>query len=97
MEFVPPVMMMPGPDSIYTPVQKSGATSDLDDLADKFGDEEPGILSDCNPKRFDRRQVNRALGKLVAGSYEEAVDEIHSPAVDRIPRRAATQRPSPDD
>jgi hypothetical protein len=27
MEFVPPVMMMPGPDSIYTPVQKSGATS----------------------------------------------------------------------
>jgi hypothetical protein len=29
MEFVPPVMMMPGPESIYTPVQKSGATSDL--------------------------------------------------------------------
>src|ERR1017187_2108791 len=73
------------------------SAEDLDDLADKFGDEEPGILSDCNPKRFDRRQVNRALGKLVAGSYEEAVDEIHSPAVDRIPRRAATQRPSPDD
>src|ERR1700694_87526 len=27
MDFVPPVMMMPGPKSIYTPVQKSGATS----------------------------------------------------------------------
>jgi hypothetical protein len=27
MEFVPPVMKMPGTKSIYTPVQKNGATS----------------------------------------------------------------------
>jgi pRiA4b ORF-3-like protein len=46
--------------------------------------------------RFDRRQVNRALSKLATGSYAEALDEIHNPGVDRIPRRAATQRPDPD-
>jgi hypothetical protein len=55
------------------------------------------VLSDYDPDRFDRRLINRALGKLAAGSYEEALDEIHNPGVDRIPRRAATQRPGPDD
>jgi hypothetical protein len=73
-----------------------GRGQSAEDL-DEFDDEEPDILSDYDPDRFDRRQINRALGKLAAGSYEEALDEIHNPGVVRIPRRAATQRPGPDD
>jgi hypothetical protein len=70
---------------------------DLEDFMDEFDDEESDRFSDYDPDRFDRRQINRALGKLATGSYEEALDEIHNPGVDRIPRRAPTQRPGPDD
>jgi hypothetical protein len=69
----------------YAGFGRERSAEDLDDLAGKFGDEEPDILSDYNPERFDRRQINPALGKLAAGSYEEALEEIHDPAVDRIP------------
>ena len=81
----------------YAGVGRGRSAEDLDDFADEFDDEESDSSGDYDPNRFDRRQINRALGKLAAGSYEEALDEIHNPGVDRIPRRAATQRPGPDD
>ncbi|MGA2841598.1 MAG: plasmid pRiA4b ORF-3 family protein [Steroidobacteraceae bacterium] len=70
---------------------------DLEDCMDALDDEELDCSSDYDPDRFDRRQANRALAKLATGSYEEALDEIHNPGVDRIPRRAATRHPDPDD
>jgi hypothetical protein len=70
---------------------------DLDDFMDALDDEELEVSSDYDPDRFDRRQINRALGKLATGSYEGALYEIHNPGGDRIPRRVATQRPDPDD
>ena len=81
----------------YAGVGRGRSAEDLDDFAGEFDDEESDSSGDYDPNRFDRRQINRALGKLVAGSYEEALDEIHNPGVDRIPRRATTQRPGPDD
>jgi hypothetical protein len=68
-----------------------------DDLMDALYDEELEVSSDYDPDRFDRRQNNRALGKLAAGSYEEALDETHNTGDDRIPGRATTHRPGPDD
>jgi hypothetical protein len=79
----------------YARLGRGRYDEDLEDCMDDFDDEESDSFSDYDPDRFDRRQLNRALGKLAAGSYEEAVDEIHNPGVDRIPRRAATQRPDP--
>ena len=76
---------------------RRGSLPDLDDFIDEFDDDEAEGPGDYDPDRFDRRLINRALGKLAAGSYEEALDEIHNPGVDRIPRRAAAQRPGPDD
>jgi hypothetical protein len=76
---------------------RRGSLPGLDDFIDELDDDEAEGPGDYDPDRFDRRLVNRALGKLAAGSYEEALDEIHNPGVDRIPRRAATQRPGPDD
>ena len=81
----------------YVGVSRGAPPEDFDDFADEFDEEEADILSEYDPDRFDRRQINRALGKLAAGSYEEALDEIHHPGVDRIPRRAAAQHPGPDD
>jgi len=81
----------------YVGVSRGAPPEDFDDFADEFDEEEADILSEYDPDRFDRRQINRALGKLAAGSYEEALDEIHHPGVDRIPRRAATQPPGSDD
>jgi hypothetical protein len=37
---------------------------DLDDFEDEFDDEESDSSGDYDPNRFDRRQINRALGKL---------------------------------
>jgi hypothetical protein len=74
-----------------------GSSPDLDDFIDEFDDDESEGPGDYDPDWFDRRLINHALGKLAVGSYEEALDEIHNPGVDRIPRRAATQRPGPDD
>jgi hypothetical protein len=76
---------------------RRGSLPDLDDFIDDFDDDEAEGSGDYDPDRFDRRLINRALGKLAAGSYEEALDEIHNPGVDRIPQRTATQRPGPDD
>jgi hypothetical protein len=81
----------------YAAAGRRTLPEDLHDLADEFDDEESDSSGDYDPNRFDRRQINRALGKLAAGSYEEALDEIHHPGVDRIPGRAATQRPGSDD
>jgi hypothetical protein len=81
----------------YAGFSRGQSDEDLDDFMDALDDEELDVSSDYDPDRFDRRQINRALGKLVSGSYEEALDEIHNPGVDRIPRRAATQRPGSDD
>jgi hypothetical protein len=81
----------------YAGAGRGPSAEDLDDFADEFDDEESDSSGDYDPNRFDRRQINRALGKLVAGSYEEALDEIHNPGVDRNPRRAATRRHGPDD
>jgi len=81
----------------YPGVSRGASPEDLDDFADGFDEDEADILSDYDPDRFDRRQTNRALGKLATGSYKEALDEIHHPGVDRIPRRAATQHLGPDD
>jgi hypothetical protein len=76
---------------------RRGSFPDLDDFIDEFDDDDTEDPGDYDPDRFDRRLINRALGILAAGSYEEALDEIHNPGVDRIPRRAATQRAGPDD
>lgn len=81
----------------YTGFGRGQSIDDLLELVDEFDDEELTVSGDYDPDRFDRRQINRALGRLAVGSYEEAVDEIHNPGVDRIPRRAAAQRPDPDD
>jgi hypothetical protein len=70
---------------------------DLEEIMDEFDEEESDSFSDYNPDRFDRRQINRALAKLATGSYEEALDEIHHPSVDRISRRTAAQRTDPHD
>jgi hypothetical protein len=79
----------------YARFGRGRCDEDFEDPIDDFDDEESDSLSDYDPDRFDRRQLNRALGKLAAGLYEEALDEIHNPGVDRIPRRATTQRPDP--
>jgi hypothetical protein len=81
----------------YVGVSCGASREDFDDFADEFDDAESDGSGDYDPNRFDRRQINRALGKLAAGSYEEALDEIHHPGVDRIPGRAATPRPGSDD
>jgi hypothetical protein len=69
---------------------------ELDDFEEELDDEYFDSFEDYDPDRFDRRRINRALHKLAAGSYQEALDEIHYPSTDRIPRRAATQRPDSD-
>jgi hypothetical protein len=81
----------------YAGFGRGQSDEDLDDFMDALDDEELDVSSDYDPGRFDRRQINRALGKLATGSYEEALYEIHHPGVDRIPRRVATQRPDSDD
>jgi len=81
----------------YARVGRGPSPEDFDDFADEFDDEESDSSGDYDPNRFDRRQINRALGKLAAGSYEEALDEIHHPGIDRIPRRAGTQHSGPND
>jgi hypothetical protein len=43
-------------------------------------------FDDYGPDRFDQRRINRTLHKLAAGSYPEALEEIHDPGLDRIPR-----------
>jgi hypothetical protein len=78
-------------------VSRGASPEELDDFADEFDEEEADILSDYDPGRFERRQVNRALAKLATGSYEEALDEIHHPGIGRIPRRSSTRHPDPDD
>lgn len=70
---------------------------DVDDFLDQFDDEDMDGSGDYDPNRFDRRLINRALGKLAAGSYEEALDEIHNPGLDRTSGRATTERSHPDD
>jgi hypothetical protein len=81
----------------YAGFGRGQSDEDLEDFMDALDDEELDCSSDYDPDRFDRRQINRALGKLASGSYEEAHDEIHNPSVDRIPRRAATQPHDSDD
>jgi len=66
---------------------------ELDDFEEELDDEHFDSVDDYDPDRFDRRRINRALQTLAAGSYQEALDEIHYSSADRIPRRAATQRP----
>jgi len=66
---------------------------ELDDFEEELDDEHFDSVDDYDPDRFDRRWINRALQTLAAGSYQEALDEIHYSSADRIPRRAATQRP----
>ena len=80
----------------YARFGRQRSDGDLDDFMEEVDDEESEGFSDYDPDRFDRRQINRALSKLATGSYQEALDEIHHPSVDRIPRRAAAQRPDPD-
>jgi hypothetical protein len=72
----------------YARLGRGRCDEDLEDCVDDFDDEESDSFSDYDPDWFDRRHINRGLGKLATGSYEEA-----NPGVDRIPRRAATQRP----
>jgi hypothetical protein len=81
----------------YAGYGRGRSREELDDFMDEIDEDDADFISDYHPDRFDRRQVNRALGKLASGSYEEAHDEIHNPSVDRIPRRAATQSPDSDD
>jgi hypothetical protein len=69
---------------------------ELDDFAEELDDEDFDSVDDYDPDRFDRRRINRALQTLAAGSYQEALDEIHYSSADRIPRRGPTQRPDPD-
>jgi hypothetical protein len=69
---------------------------ELDDFEEGLDDEFLDSDDDYDPDRFDRRRINRALQTLAAGSYQEALDEIHYSSADRIPRRAATQRPDSD-
>ena len=40
----------------------------------EFNDEDS---DDYHPDKFDRRQINRALGKPASGSYELLLNEIH--------------------
>ena len=51
---------------------------DLDEWDDDLDEEKSDTESSYHPDRFDRRQVNRALALLAAGSYDGALDEIHS-------------------
>jgi hypothetical protein len=67
---------------------------ELDDHMDEFDDED---FDDYHPDKFDRRQINRALGKRASGSYEEARDEIHDAGSDPIARLLAAQRADPHD
>jgi hypothetical protein len=66
----------------------------LDDLEEESDDEDFDSVDDYDPNRFDRRRINRALRTLAAGSYQEAVDEIHYSSAVRVHRRGATQRPA---
>jgi len=81
----------------YARFDRERSDDDLDEIMDEFDEEESDSFSDYNPDRFNRRQINRALAKLATGSYEEALDKIHHPSVDRISRRTAAQRTDPDD
>jgi hypothetical protein len=80
----------------YVGFGRGQSREELDDFMDEFDQEESAILRDYDPDRFDRRQINCALAKLASGSCEEALDEIHNTGLDRIARRAATQRADPD-
>jgi|SRR5271165_2978833 len=81
----------------YARVGRRQSTEDLDDFEDDFDEVDAESSSGYDPNRFERRQTNRALRKLAAGSYPEALDEIHYPSADRIPRRATAQRADPED
>ena len=82
----------------YAKVGRSRLPEDVDDWIDhEFEDDELDGSGDYDPNRFDRKLINRALAKLATGSYEEALDEIHHPSVDRNPRWTATHRAGPDD
>jgi hypothetical protein len=67
---------------------------ELDELMEEFEDEDS---QDYHPGKFERRRINRALGKLASGSYEEALDEIHGADSDPIAWILATQRSSRHD
>jgi hypothetical protein len=69
----------------YAGVGRGRSSEDPEDFVDELDDQEFDGSSGYDPDRFDRRLINRALGKLAAGSYEETLDEIHNPGVDRIP------------
>jgi hypothetical protein len=77
---------------LYARFDRERSDEDIDEIMDEFDEEESDSFSDYSPDRFDRRQINRALAKLATGSFEEALDEIHHPSVDRISRRPAAQR-----
>jgi hypothetical protein len=81
----------------YTRLRRERSAEDFDKIMDEFDKEESDYFSGFNPDWFDRRQINRALAKLATGSYEEALDAIHYPSVDRISRRTAAEHPDPDD
>ena len=77
-----------GPDAFmeerwkYSAIGGGMSREDVDDLVDDLDDEEWEIQRRYHPDRFDRRRVNRALAYLAAGSYEEALHEIHHTAAD---------------
>jgi hypothetical protein len=81
----------------HTRLHRERSAEGFDEIMDEFDEEESDHFSGFNPDWFDRRQINRALAKLATGSYEEALDEIHYPSVDRISRRTAAEHPDPDD
>jgi hypothetical protein len=81
----------------YARVGRGRPAENLDDFVDEFDDEESDGSSEYDPNRFDRKLISRALAKVATGSYEEALDEIHDPSVDRNPRWTATHRANPDD
>ena len=66
----------------YLAIGGGMSREDVDDLVDDLDEEEWEIQRRFHPDRFDRRRVNRALAYLAAGSYEEALHEIHRTATD---------------
>ena len=72
-----------GPDAFmedrwkYSAIGSRMSRDDVDELVDELDGEDWEIQRRCNPDRFDRRRVNRALAHLAAGSCEGAVHEIH--------------------
>ncbi len=62
----------------YAGFGRGRSDEEIKDLMDEFDDEESDSFSDYDPERFDRRQINRALGGR--RRYNTGITRLPTPA-----------------